>query len=181
MYSDDMSRVIDVRQEQGSTTIVLRSFRAWEILTPLLGTLAGMFILLDSRPAPASPREPDILGGLTIWLIAVICGAALWVLVRLIASREEIVTASRQALVIERQVLLWPQWRSRRTYEADSVKNVRAYVDPVARQKRRFPPWLVSLAFDHKGSTVRFGAGLLGTDADRVVQALARAMNAPTQ
>ncbi len=170
-----MSRVIDVRQEPGSTTVVVRRYNMWETIGVPLGMLVA---LLAQAPyaGQAGSGQDRALRSLVGILLAVLGGTVIAVVGNLLAGREEVVTASGTRLVIDRQVLRWPTWRRRRTYEVGSVKNLRAYVHQAAQKKGRFPPWLVSLAFDHNGSLTRFGAGLMGADADRVVQALTQAM-----
>ncbi len=111
---------------------------------------------------------------------AIVAGAVVGLLAQLLGGREGIVAASAQGLVIEREVLRRPRWWTTRRFYAPRVRNVRAYVHEAAQKKGRFPPWLVSLAFDHDGKVVRFGAGLVGADADRVVQVLVQKMKEPS-
>jgi hypothetical protein len=55
------------------------------------------------------------------------------------------------------------------------MKTSDRYVRPIPR------PWLLNLEFDYEGSTVRFGTGLVGPDADQVLRVLAQSMSAPTR
>jgi hypothetical protein len=174
-----MSRVIAVRQEAGSTTIVLRPFRLSELAAGALGFMLGLLIVGAYWPPP-----PERFNQVRT-LIGFGVGYACWLVLSLLVGSEEIVTASPQGLVIDRQILRWPRWRKRRTYEARSVKNFHLYLDldnpAQITRKGNYSTWAVSLAFYCDGSLVRFGAGVMGADADQVKQALAQAMDTPAR
>jgi hypothetical protein len=186
MYAAAMSRVIAVRQEPARTTVVLKSFRAWEALAPLSGMLAGMVIYLSVRDPHGDllkslSHQARAVEGLIALGAAAVGAAVIGFLAQFLGGCQEIVVASPQRLVIEREVLRRPRWWKRWTFDAPGVRNVRAYVHETAQKKGRFPPWLVSLAFDHDGKMVSFGAGLVGADADRVVRALVETMKEPSR
>lgn len=180
-----MSRIVDVRHAAERTTIVLRSYRLWEALTVPLALPAGALVYeFATRAHPpvlqsAQERALDTLFALGVSLgVAAIAAIAAY----LLGGREEIVTASHRALVIDRQVLRTPEWRVVRHYEGASVQRGRAYLPSAAeRAIQRRPgakpaPWQPSLAFDHERTVVRFGVGLRGADADRVVDLVTAAM-----
>ncbi len=171
-----MSRVIALRQEAGSTTVVLRPFRLAEFAAGPFGMMVGLSMFSACWPPPFTRVKMIIAFGV---------GFACWIVLNLLVGSEEIVTASPQALVIDRQILRWPRWRERRTYEAQRVKNFHFLLDldnpAQITRKGNYSPWAVSLAFYCDGCLVRFGAGVMGTDADEVKQALTQAINAPAR
>jgi hypothetical protein len=179
------SRVLAVREEEGGAAIALRPYRIWEKLVVPLGMLVGVAVgaslLPDSGTGQArAVRSLAVYGtGMGFGVLAALLGF-------LLAGREETVTIAGGTVTIDRELLRWPRVRRRRFYPISRVSNLRAVEPPPMKTSGRYvrpvpPPWLLYLAFDHEGRTVRFGTGLVGPDADRVLRALARAMSAPTR
>lgn len=173
MYPASVSRVIDVREEPGRVVIVLRPYALWQSLAFPIAQLAALLIVFPlTEPHSQQDRMMSVLialgGGLALGSIA------FWVAYLLI-GREERVAVSGTELLIDRQALRRPELRRRSTYAISRVVNLRA-VGPVKPPQ----PWGACLAFDYDGSTVNFGRGVAGSDADRVVNALAAAVPAWT-
>lgn len=172
MYSTWVSRVIDVRQEPGRALIVLRPYALWQSLVFPIAQLAALIVFSVREPHSQQDRVMSVLialgGGF------VLASLAFW-MAYLLVGREERVVVSGTQLLLDRQVLRRPELRRRRTYAISRIVNLRA-VGPVKPPQPRG----AYLAFDYDGSTVKFGLGVAGSDADGVVKALAAAVPAWT-
>jgi len=168
-----VSRVIDVRQEPGRVVIVLRPYALWQSLAFPIAQLAALIIVFSLWEGHS---QQDRMMSLLIALgVGSVLGSIAFSVAYLLVGREERVALSGPQLLIDRQVLRRPELRRRRTYAISRIVNLRA-VGPVKPPQ----PWGAYLAFDYDGSTVTFGRGVAGSDADRVVNALAAAVPAWT-
>jgi len=164
-----VSRVIDVREEPGRVVIVLRPYALWQSLAFPIAQLAALLILFSVRePHSQQDRKMLVLIGLAAGFVL---GSLLYWVAWLLVGREETVTVSGTQLVLDRQLLRRPQLGRRRTYAIHRIANFRAVGPPKPPQ-----PWGAYLAFDCDGATVKFGLGVAGSDADRVLKALAAAV-----
>jgi hypothetical protein len=166
-----MSRVIDVRQEPGRAVAVLRPYALWQSVAFPVAQLAALAIVFSVRE-PHSQQE-RVISVLIALGAGLVLGSLVLGVAHLLVGREETITVSGTQLLIERQVLRRPGLRRRRTYPISRIGNLRA-VGPVKPPQ----PWGAYLAFDCDGSTVNFGLGVAGPDADRVLKALAAAVPA---
>lgn len=173
MYPAPVSRLIDVRQEPGRAAIVLHPYALWQSLTFPVAQLAALVIVFSlTEPHSQQDRVVSLLIALGVGLVL---GSLVFGVAHFLVGREEIVAVSGTHLLIDRQILRRPELRRRRTYAISRIVNLRA-VGPVKPAQ----PWGAYLAFDCDGSTVSFGLGVAGPDADRVMKALAAAVPAWT-
>jgi hypothetical protein len=173
VYPASVSRVIDVREEPGRVVIVLRPYALWQSLAFPIAQLAALIIVFSLwEPHPQQDRMMPLLIALGVGSVL---GSVAFLVAYLLVGREERVAVSGPQLLIDHQVLRRPELRRRRTYAISRIVNLRA-VGPVKPPQ----PWGAYLAFDYDGSTVKFGRGVAGSDADRVVNALAAAVPAWT-
>jgi hypothetical protein len=173
MYPDSVSRVIEVRQEAERVVIVLRPYALWQSIAFPIAQLAALGIVFSVRE-PDSQQDRIISGLIALGAGLVLGSLAFWV-AYLLGGRQESVAVSGTQLLIDHEVLRRPELRRRRTYAISRIVNLRA-VGPAKPPQ----PWGAYLAFDYDGSTVKFGLGVAGSDADRVVKALAAAVPAWT-
>jgi len=184
-YAGWKTRVLALREEPGRTEIALRTYRIWETLAFPLGMLAGMGAVDSVLPAPDT-QEQRVVVVLILLATSCVFGLVSALVAHFLVGREERLTVFGGTLVIDREVLRWPRVRRRRAFAVGRVANLRAVEPPPPktsdRHVRPIPaPWLLNLEFDYEGGTVRFGAGLVGPDADRILRALVRSMIEPTR
>ncbi len=183
-YAGWKTRVLGVREDPGSTAIRLRPYGIWETIAFPLGMLVGMGVVASVQPGSGT-QEQRVVRGLILLATSLIFGLVGALVAHVLAGREEMVTVSGGTLTVDRELLRWPKVRRRRAYGVSRVMNLRAVEPPPMKTSGRYArpipsPWLLNLEFDYEGGTVRFGAGLVGPDADLVLRTLARAMSAPT-
>jgi hypothetical protein len=169
-----MQHLVAIQRESGRVSVVLRPYRRWATVWVFLavGLAAAAVLLAGLR---SGVRVPELVGAGLLGIAAYAAyGAALaaaWCLVG-----REVVTATPQSLSIEHFII-----RRRRTqqYSAGKVMNLR--VQPAGQVMRRGRPVraVAGLVFDYDEQTVRFGAGLVGAEADAVVADLRSGMTPP--
>jgi hypothetical protein len=184
-YAGWKTRVLVVREEPGSTVITLRPYRLWEAVAFPGGMLVGMLVIAPALLPESMMQAQRVVGVLILLAICLVSGAVGALVASLLGGREEVLTVSGGTLAINRERLRWPKVRTRRAYAVGRVMNLRAVQPPPMKTSDRYVrpiprPWSLDLEFDYDGGTVRFGAGLVGPDADLVLRALTRAISPAT-
>jgi hypothetical protein len=170
-----MSLVIEIRREP-TCRVTLRPYPRWRIAVTFAAIAIVSAVLgLASAPDSVVGRALRVLMVLVVPIMTY--GALLacaWY-----RFRREIITATGATLSIEHRI--FRRGRKVKTYAADRVQNVRAVgLGQVMLRGRPVSAIASALAFDYEGQNIRFGAGLVGAEAESVVAAIKDGMSRST-
>ncbi len=168
-----MGLLIDIRREPIRSVITLRPYPRWRtVWTSIAVTVVAAVLAL--LPAPESMatrlfRVVVLFVGVLSLYVAVLASA--WYLLG-----REVITAAGDSITIEHYI--WRRRKRRTTYSSSGITNLRSVGRGQVMQRGRLVSAFASaLAFDYQGKAVRFGAGLVGTDVESVLEAMKDAID----
>jgi hypothetical protein len=164
--------LVELRNEPDRIVVVLRPFPWWRnVAVMVLITIVAAALVFVLRRVPDSVLVNAILGVAIAAMLGSTYGAVLaaaWYTIG-----REVVTATHDGITIDHHIV---GRRRRRTFAATSITGLRAVGAQQVMRGGRPVHGVSALSFDYEGQTVRFGAGLAGPDADRVVLAVTEAV-----
>lgn len=152
-------------------SVTLRPFPAWSKFWVPIGVVVLAVSLMLAAHFWLPPRIVELAWPVLFALAAAAAYGAILALVWHTAGRE-VVTVASGHLTIEH--FTWRRVRHR-SFSTLGLKIRTVRAGPVLQQGRQVHG-SPCLAFDQDGKTVRFGAGLEGTEATRVLDALSGAL-----
>lgn len=163
--------VLEILQQRDGVSVTLRPFPVWsKFWVP-----AGVVVLAVSLMLAAHAWAPSRIVELALpTLLALAVAAAYGAILAMVwhTAGREVVTVASGRLTIEH--FTWRRVRHR-SFSAFALEIRSVPAGPVMQQGRQVHG-SPCLAFDQDGKTVRFGAGLEGAEATRVLNALSGAL-----